>query len=1127
MSDERVQQLTEAFGVSLSDYTSLLDKIYEETGLKLQAGVDHMGTRNSDHEVDKAQLGLSNILDMGIITPFELINDRGFGYTDLAAIKAYIESVRQKSTAIESNGVISPKGGEDIEVYRPILQGGYYLNVYGVERKHREFVIARKSDGFGNPTATYFVNSDSHQVDVDLVNLTDYIWRYRDVAENLDTSVWYSGEFTVQDEQVLMPVLEGPTDLSDLLLTPTFEYSDFQVNVNSDTHNFTTVRIIEKVSGDEVLLRVISTGDKTSFTVPASNNTNQYLKISTDYYIDVSYTGTNFGESAINRTEFRTTDGYIEQPIVNISDPVITGPVTFTSVWNGTYPQNIGNWSGTTLQISTTEDFSNLIVDKFQDTNNLITVNELMDNTQYWVRVRVYSDTGMTSAWSPVKTFTTAQLDGQATVIETSTSLSAVSASEFYVVGVNEGVGWVSHRDLIGNVTKSVKLSGMTTVPVGHCEYDGDCIVIGKSGDKGQIARISPTLDVVWIQDIEGFEPVSVEYHNTYNRIIVLGKGKNQSNQTLGITVLSYQVDGTVSSSSSLGSVNDDAIRLRNTTQGLYVVGKQVSNLGDNYTTQEAAALVKIGGNASLNNLVDSERYFGRGNQSVFYDCVTFGSITVTLGAMNGSPCLGTVTNNQSSTSNMQGNSLPTTHRPISMIGRDGSTPYVYLTTWSNGKGYLHKWSPSISRTSFFWTIEFDSVTDPMIILTNEGMEVVTTIEKDGKHCIVCLRVPESGTVNPIPYLATFNWTKTSGISLPGTTYWLLRDYTNWSNWTVYTTTHKKNSNSSSNRPSVTQSDLNQAEGYSNVSVLREVRSPTFEDPQYDTYSYYTWQTVRSESINYGTRGIKEPLGVSEVQSRLPPNTNDRRYVYNSTYSFLYEGTINDYRWRNRNFDLTGFARFETTNEWVEDGTKTFSKNFFGLDPNGVSIDMGSWAQTTVNEIRAGAKNTSTTQYWPPTNTTTNGPNSDGPDEWVGTAYVSCVVKRYKSVRKMIESAESVTRTAAAARCSSINSESDKKGAYYGNGRTSGSDGYIYTIYYQERYIADSTPVYYYRYNYDVRERRLVSGSRYIWTLKYQYRTRTYKAITLNPVAYTAESNPSVDPIVPTTVNATVTYNSY
>lgn len=235
------------------------------------------------------------------------------------------------------------------------------------------------------------VTLSQYQMSSNLSENTIYFWRVR--AKNASqTSAWSSRQFTTVGG-ITAPVLLLPADNAlNVSINPTFswnavsgaQYYELQVSL-SPLFDVTLLNFTNLATTQLVL-------------------NNDALSSSTKYYWRVRAKSGTLSSQWSNR-EFTT------------SDPLTTPSPIYPNYAQSNIPTNVTmDWSdvstatGYDLQVSTTSDFANCVVNRTDPTVSQLSVPQgsLGYSTLYFWRVRA-KNSGATSSWSPVRNFTTTQ----------------------------------------------------------------------------------------------------------------------------------------------------------------------------------------------------------------------------------------------------------------------------------------------------------------------------------------------------------------------------------------------------------------------------------------------------------------------------------------------------------------------------------------------------------------------------------------------------------------------------------------------------------------------------------------------------------------------------------------------
>lgn len=192
--------------------------------------------------------------------------------------------------------IISPNDMNEHYDVRPFLVGGEIRTYYSVDsRIERIFAIDVISGNFSSPVYTASENSDTHQVEMDLLEGQEYKWRIRDRVDTGYITDWsLEGTFTVTPNTIALPTISvlGGEDRDAMNINAPFTSSTF-VDSSNGTHTH-SVWEVKRNSDDEVLVSETVDTNLTSFITPFA-----ILEESSEYSVRVKYITTN-GESAFS-----------------------------------------------------------------------------------------------------------------------------------------------------------------------------------------------------------------------------------------------------------------------------------------------------------------------------------------------------------------------------------------------------------------------------------------------------------------------------------------------------------------------------------------------------------------------------------------------------------------------------------------------------------------------------------------------------------------------------------------------------------------------------------------------------------------------------------------------------------
>lgn len=242
------------------------------------------------------------------------------------------------------------------------------------------------------------------------VNYTLYI-RVRHNGATIGASDW-SSIISINTKQSYSnspntPSITSPTNnATDIDAQGQLTSSAFAVGSGVDTHASTDWEIATDAAFTNIIKSSITDGvNKTSWT-PGN------LPVNTTLYARIRYTGVYTGVSDWSAViSFSTKQTYVATPSVtspangatNQNNSVNITSSAFSSTYTGDAHQN-SDW-----ELATDAGFTNIVASAANDTVNKTnwTVNNLLENTTYYARVKYRSADSGTSVWSSVISFST------------------------------------------------------------------------------------------------------------------------------------------------------------------------------------------------------------------------------------------------------------------------------------------------------------------------------------------------------------------------------------------------------------------------------------------------------------------------------------------------------------------------------------------------------------------------------------------------------------------------------------------------------------------------------------------------------------------------------------------------
>lgn len=924
----RVEDITRALSDSFQEYDESLRRRLGDLRDGQTDTSDHLIDVNDDHQVTPEDAGLGHIENYPIATTFVIDEQTDPNqYVDLQGAIHYIRTNLNLGQIVDPGDPISPIGGMDVNNLRPKLRGGAYFNAYDIARKHRLYQLVLATGDFDAPLLDVVVTTgDDLVLGSDLSNLTEYRWRYKDVAVDDVEGPWKEAEFRAAYEIVLTPTLtvDGGTDSTSL--SPVFVGSPFTVNTGTDTHKASIWTLYDAL-GNVLETYTKTTGDLTTWT-PST-----LLEIVTDYRAEVYYTADNYEQSGVAEVTFTTTDGIIEVPTVAVpSTP--TGPFNITLAWNGTDPVNLDAHTSSSLQISRNSSFTDIVVDVVETVSDKtsIYVDNLADMTTYYVRAKLHGDTLGASAWSPTKTLTTGVFEGTTTGITDPNGdfelTAGTGSGENSVLGgrstqspaqpivlyrTPQGVSWAKRlTDIVseGHIT-SVIVQGSYIYVTG----------VQEDLSKSFVASLNLSGDVRWCKEFTGGTIFTLNDLVYGDKLYAVGysDGHNGSGQ-MGISgiVLAMSTSGAHQWSRTIGGDGEDRFHGVGYYGGYVVaVGDQSSDFGTTVTATKVASVVSM----NVSGVKQWERYWGIGNSSSFKDVLVDSGYVRAVGYTDNNPLISTFsrTNGNPYSQRVISNSTGS----FSSITADASSLFV---SGDSPNGAMITRHTKSSSPGLVWGVKDNQTTGEAFgILTTNGPELVSRFTKPGRVTSVLSRIPINGSVGDPPYLVGYSWLGWNP-SISNHSYTEAQIYGSWSSWSNIDLARTRNHNSSSTPPQTNANDISFAESngfLTNNTTTVQHRNLSFHSPQYYSNQGSYWEDFGSlSSHNYTSsydRGQSPNLSFV-----VPADTSTRRYVYShSTFTGIEKVWDWGGWWDSEWVDSTGYTDFNSAKgaamgqEWV------------------------------------------------------------------------------------------------------------------------------------------------------------------------------------------------------------------
>lgn len=152
-------------------------------------------------------------------------------------------------------------------------------------------------------------------------------------------------------------------------------------------------------------------------------------------------------------------------------------PTTLLLGWNGP-------WGATShrLQVSTSSDFSSLVIDSSNITGQSCGIRDLENNTHYYWRVKA-SNAGGSGTWSQIRSFTTTSLTGiKEQIFSEELRIYPLPVDDILKIdGIDKGVTTISILSQEGKVIKQIKGTGIQEIDVSELQKGAYLVKISNS----------------------------------------------------------------------------------------------------------------------------------------------------------------------------------------------------------------------------------------------------------------------------------------------------------------------------------------------------------------------------------------------------------------------------------------------------------------------------------------------------------------------------------------------------------------------------------------------------------------------------------------------------------------------
>lgn len=756
----RVEDITRALSDSFQEYDETLRlRIGTVQGGQAATG-DHIVDVNDVHQVTAEQLGLSLIENYPIATSFvidEQIDPNH--YVDLQGAIHYIRTHLNLGQIVDSGDPVSPIGGMDINTLRPKLTGGEYLNAYGIERKHRRYQLVAATGDYDEPMLDVTVVSDDLVLSDDLFNVTEYKWRYKDIADDDTEGPWKYASFKTDYEVVLTPTLSVQGGVESTSLNPVFLGGTFGVNKGSDDHQASVWSLYDAL-GDLLETYTKTSGDLTEWIFTTT------LEIGTAYRAEVYYTASNYEQSGVSEVSFETTEGAINAPTLTVpSSPA--GLFSITLAWNDTDPTAVDNHLSSSLQIATDEAFIDVAfeINETTDEKTSIEVDNLSDLTTYYVRGKLHGSVVSASEWSPYETFTTGVSEGSTTEFEDPTGDFVFTSGTG--IGQNAVMGGKSTQSLaqpviVYRTPQGVQWAKRLTdiVTEGHITgvaVNDDIIYatgVNANNTKSFIVSLTLAGVVRWCKAYDAGNIMTLSALAVGDKVYAVGysDGYNDGEQlgTNGV-ILALALDGTPEWAQTIGDTGVDRYHGVGYYNGYVVaVGDHVPDVRvtTSYTRCSTVTVLDVLG------VKQWERHWIVGDDSSYYATYLDGSYVRVVGGQDDAPFLSVF--DLIDGEDVSHNTLSDVDGAYYTLNTDGVS--IYAGGYGVSGAHLSRLSGAGVPT-LAWGVQDNQVNNQGFgMVTDLGVELVSRFSREDRATAIVSRIPSGGSVGAPPYVIGYYW---------------------------------------------------------------------------------------------------------------------------------------------------------------------------------------------------------------------------------------------------------------------------------------------------------------------------------------------------------------------------------
>lgn len=294
----------------------------------------------------------------------------------------------------------------------------------------------------------------------DLTLNTVYYTRVRHKGLNTGWSDWSTGNKFTTRNVANTPSITSPVNGSSFYSTENLTITGSAFSSSGETHSSSQLQVSSTANFSNIVYDSGTTGPATtSFTLPANTVTS-----SNNFYFRIRYRGSSglWSDWSIYVTLISMAMADVPSILSPTQNQTVSIPVSI-SVSTFSSPVSGDSWTGTRIQLSTTNTFASIIYDSGVTASNSFSVSsQLYNNTTYYVRsAQTGSVTGVTG-WSNTISFKTSVESGEQLFNASGTFLVPTGLTSIGVMAVGSGADATSSNGGGGGATVSTNSISVT-----------------------------------------------------------------------------------------------------------------------------------------------------------------------------------------------------------------------------------------------------------------------------------------------------------------------------------------------------------------------------------------------------------------------------------------------------------------------------------------------------------------------------------------------------------------------------------------------------------------------------------------------------------------------------------------